>query len=197
MNNMMDFFMDSTERCPIIAGIKNDEWLQACKKSDCEIVYILYGDICSIADIVSQVKAAGKIAIVHIDLIAGFSTKDISVDFIKKFTDADGIISTKPFLIKRANELGLFTIQRFFMIDAITYSNIKKHVRENKPDIVEVMPAGLTKMIRYVLEEVDKPLVASGLILDKEDVVAALDAGAIAISTTNREVWSLLAEDNG
>lgn len=194
MSKATEFFLESTERCPVIAAIKNDEWLQACKTSTCEIVYILYGDICNIVDIVEQVKEAGKMAIVHIDLINGFSSKDICVDFIKKYTRADGIISTKPFLIKRANELGLFTVQRFFMIDAITYSNIKKHVRENDPDVVEILPAGLTKMIRYVLEEVDKPLVASGLIQDKEDVMGALKEGVIAVSTTNREIWKLNEE---
>lgn len=191
MRGAMDFFMESTERSPIIAGIKNDAWLQACKKTECEIVYILYGDICNIADIVEQVKTAGKMAVVHVDLITGFSTKDICIDFIKKYTTADGIISTKPFLIKRANELGLFTVQRFFMIDAITYANIKKHVKENNPDIVEIMPAGLTKMIRYVLEQVNKPVVASGLVLDQEDVMGALKAGAIAVSTTNQGIWEL------
>lgn len=189
MNSALDFFMESTERSPIIAGIKNDEWLEACKVSSCEIVYILYGDVCTIADIVDEVKAAGKMAVVHIDLITGLSTKDVCVDFIKKYTKADGIISTKPFLIKRANEVGLFTVQRFFMLDAITYANIKKHVKENKPDVIELMPAGLTKMIRYVLEQVDKPLVASGLVLDTDDVMGALKAGAIAVSTTNQEIW--------
>lgn len=191
MNNTLEYFLDSTERAPIIAAIKNDEWLQACKTSSCEIVYILYGDICTIADIVKEVKSAGKMAIVHLDLITGFSTKDVCVDFIKKYTEADGVISTKPFLIKRAKELGLFAVQRFFMIDAITYANIKKHVKENKPDVIEIMPAGLTKMIRYVLEEVDKPLVASGLVLDNDDVMGALKAGAMAVSTTNREIWEI------
>ncbi|MDD2980710.1 MAG: glycerol-3-phosphate responsive antiterminator [Hespellia sp.] len=191
MKNTIEYFLDSTERAPVIAAIKNKEWLQACKESKCEIVYILYGDICDIADIVDEVKAAGKMAVVHLDLITGFSTKDICVDFIKKYTKADGVISTKPFLIKRARELGLFTVQRFFMIDAITYANIKKHVKENNPDVIEIMPAGLTKMIRYVLEEVDKPLVASGLVLDEEDVMGALKAGALAVSTTNRDIWDL------
>jgi len=191
MEKNLEFFLQSTSGIPIIAGIKNDEWLQACKQSSCEIVYILYGDICSIADIVEQIKEVGKMAVVHVDLITGFSTKDVCIDFIKKYTKADGIISTKPFLIKKANELGLFTVQRFFMIDAITYANIKKHVKENNPDVVEIMPAGLTKMIRYVLEQVDKPLVASGLVLDEEDVMGALKAGAIAVSTTNMKVWQL------
>ncbi len=185
----LEFFMDSTERAPIIAGIKNEEWLEACKTSSCEIVYILFGDICNIADIVEQVKSAGKMAVVHIDLIVGLSSKESSVEFIKKYTKADGIISTKPHLIKKANELGLFTVQRFFMLDAITYANVKKHVKENNPDIIEIMPAGLPKMIRYILEQVNKPLVASGLILDTDDVKSALTAGAIAVSTTNREIW--------
>ena len=192
----LDFFLDSTERCPIIAGVKNEEWLEAGCKSECEIVYILYGDICTIQDIVQRVKDAGKMAMVHIDLVSGFSGKEICVDFIKKYTRADGIISTKPYLIKRANELGLFTVQRFFMIDAITYSNIKKHVRETNPDVVEMMPAGLTKMITYAKEQVDgKPLVASGLVLDKQDVMGALKVGAIALSTTNQEMWKLDTED--
>ena len=43
----------------------------------------------------------GKKAIVHVDLILGLSSKEISVDFIKKYTKADGIISMKPTLIKR------------------------------------------------------------------------------------------------
>lgn len=189
MSSAVDFFMDSTARSPIIAGIKNDKWLEDCKSSNCEIVYILYGDICSIADIVQQIKDAGKMVIVHIELIAGFSTKEICVDFIKKYTKADGIISTKSHLIKRANELGMFTVQRFFMLDAITYVNVKKNVKVNNPDVVELMPAGTTKMIRYVQDEVDKPIVASGLVLDEEDVMEALKAGALAVSTTNQEVW--------
>lgn len=182
------------ERCPIIAGINNNELLESCKKSPCEIVYILYGNICTIADIVNEVVNAGKIAIVHMDLISGFASREICVDFIKKYTRAAGIISTKPHLIKRGNELNLITIQRFFMLDRLTFNNIKKHVHETSPDIVEMMPAGLSKMITYALEEIndEKPLVASGLILDKADVMGALSAGAIAVSTTNTEIWNIL-----
>ena len=48
-------------------------------------------------------------------------------------------------------------------------------------------------MITYALEEINgKPLVVSGLVLDKSDVMGALSAGAIAISTTNEEIWATL-----
>lgn len=183
-------FLLATEKCPVIPEIKNDEWLEALTDSDSDLVYILYGDICTIADIVERVKEMGKKAIVHIDLIVGLSAKEISVDFIQKYTKADGIISMKPALIKRANDLGLFTIQRFYMIDGLTYANVAKNVKHSNPDVVEFMPAGLSKLIRYLVELIDKPIVASGLTQDREDIMRALKAGALAIATTNRELWN-------
>ena len=35
------------------------------------------------------------------------------------------------------------------------------------------------------------PVIAGGLISDKEDIIAALDAGAAAISSTNPAIWFL------
>lgn len=191
MNNV-DFnsFYESLERCPVMACITDPEHLADSKSCNCEIADILYGDICTIADIVDAVIANGMIPIVHIDLINGLASREISVDFINKYTNAAGIISTKPHLIKRGNELGLITIQRFFMLDQLNYNNIKKHVKESSPDFVEVMPAGLAKMIEYVKEEVnDRPLIASGLVTEKSIVTNALSAGALAIATSNRAIW--------
>lgn len=182
-------FILATEKCPVIPEIKNDEWLEALKDSESDIAYVIYGDICTIPEIIDKVKILGKKAIVHVDLIGGLSSKEISVDFIKKYTKADGIISMKPALIKRANDLGLFTIQRFYMIDGITYFNVAKNIKNGNPDVVEVMPAGLSKVLKYMVEMIDKPIVASGLTQDKEDVMGALKAGAIAVATSNREMW--------
>ena len=182
-------FLESTEKCPVIPEIKNDEWLEALKESDSDIAYVLYGDICTIADIVERVRGSGKRAIIHVDMIVGLSAKEISVDFIKKYTEAEGIISMKPAMIKRANELGMFTIQRFYMMDGFTYANIEKHVKNCNPDVVEFLPAGLYKVMKYLAETIKKPIVASGLTQDKEDIIGALKAGAIAVATTNRSLW--------
>ena len=185
-----DFFMEATENCPVIPEIINDEWLEALSESDCDIVYIVYGDICTIPEIVEKVKQAGKMAIVHMDLIVGLSSKEISVDFLKKYTKVDGIISMKPAMIKRANDVGLFTIQRFYLMDRFTYANIEKHIKNCNPDIVEFLPAGLSKVMSYLVEKIDRPVVASGLTQDKADVMGALKAGAIAVATSNRTVWN-------
>ena len=108
-------FYESMEANPVIAAVKDDEGLELCCKCDeIRIVFIIYGDICNIRRIVSKVHDAGKTAMVHIDLINGLSSKEIAVDFISQETAADGIISTKPALIKRARQLSLYTVLRVF-----------------------------------------------------------------------------------
>ena len=138
---MKKLFKEALEDSPIIAAVKDDEGLSRCLTSDSRIIFILYGDIVTISDIVETVKSAGKLAIVHLDLINGLSSKEVAVDFLQKYTNADGIITTKPTLIKRAKELGLFTILRLFLIDSMAYENIDRQVKSSRPDLIEILPA--------------------------------------------------------
>lgn len=184
-------FMNLFEDCPVIAAIKDESGLQACLSSDIKIIFVLYGDICNIGSIVSRLKAAGKTVIVHLDLIAGLAVKEIAVQFIRENTVADGIISTKPAQIRQAKEQGLFTVMRFFAIDSMAYENIRRQSDAVHPDIIEVLPGLMPKVIRRICREIRTPLIAGGMITDKEDIVAALDAGAVSISTTNQKVWAM------
>lgn len=184
-------FKEALEDSPIIAAIKDEAGLEKCIDSDSRIIFILYGDIVSIADIVDKVKASGKLAMVHLDLIVGLSSKEVAVDFLKKYTKADGIITTKPTLIKRAKELGLYTILRLFIIDSMAYENIERQVKSAKPDLIEVLPALMPKIVAKICKLSATPVIAGGLVSDKEDIMALLQAGVTSISSTNEEIWFL------
>lgn len=184
-------FKEALEDSPIIAAIKDDEGLKKCVESDSRVIFILYGDVITIPDIVNTIKEAGKIAMVHIDLISGLSSKEITVDFLEKYTQADGIITTKPNLIKHAKELGFHTILRLFLIDSMAYENIDRHVKTAKPDVIEVLPALMPKIISKVCKLSPIPVIAGGLVSEKDDVMTILQAGAISISSTNQKVWFL------
>ena len=189
---MSSFFYEAVEDNPIIAAVKNMNDLEVCcSLEDIRVVFILFGDVCSIREIVDKVKDAGKIAMVHVDLINGLSSKDIVVEFIRKNTKADGIISTKPTLIKKSRELGMFTILRYFLLDSMAYENIRQQQHAVKPDFIEVLPGVMPKIIGNVCKMSRTPIIAGGLISDKESVMDALSAGAIAVSSTNHEVWKL------
>ena len=188
-------FINKIEINPIIAAVKDDEGLNVALTEDVEIIFVLYGDICTIPGIVSRIKKADKVAMVHVDLITGLNnSKEVCLDFIKNNTEADGIITTKSNLISHARELGLNTVLRYFILDSLALQNIEKQARSSgiKPDIIEFLPGiVLPKMIRRINKVSRVPIIAGGLIADKEDVMNALDAGAMAISTTNPDVWGL------
>lgn len=177
--------------CPVIAAVKDEEGLEKCLALGCKAVFILFGSILNIGNIVQRAKAAGCAVFVHIDLVSGLSSKEISVDFIRENTGADGIISTKPQLIKRAKELSLITVQRFFVIDSLSFQNVEKMKELCRPDFVEILPGVMPKIIRRIASGLGTPVIAGGLITDKEDIVQALSSGAVAISSTNEDVWKL------
>lgn len=190
---LMDkLFYEAVEENPIIAAVKNLDDLQTCcSLEDIKVVFILFGDVCSIQEIVQQIKDAGKVAMVHVDLISGLGSKEIVVDFIQKNTEADGIISTKAALIRRGKELGMYTVLRYFLLDSMAYESIRQQQNSVKPDFIEVLPGVMPKVIGKVCKMSKTPIIAGGLISDKESVMAALSAGAIAVSSTNHEVWKL------
>ncbi len=188
-------FINKIESNPIIAAVKDDDGLGRALEEDIEIIFVLYGDICTIPEIVGRIKTAGKVAMVHVDLITGLNnSKDVCLDFIRNSTQADGIITTKSSLIPHAKELELNTVLRYFILDSLALQNIEKQARSAgvKPDIIEFLPGIiLPKMIRRINKVSRVPIIAGGLIADKEDVMNALDGGAMAISTTNETVWGL------
>ena len=105
--------------------------------------------------------------------------------------DWDGIISTKSGLIKSAGELGMATVQRFFILDSLSVQSAVRSAAALQPDAIEILPGIMPRIVRTLCREVQVPLIAGGLISSKEDVIQALSAGALGVSTTNPAVWSL------
>ena len=159
-------FREWLEDCPVIAAVRDDESLRKSFQSECGIIFVLYGDICSIPDIVERIKNQGKIAMIHLDLISGLDSREIAVDYIRKFTRADGIISTKTAQIRRARELGLYTVFRFFLLDSRSVENIKKQCQLTQPDCMEVLPGTVPRVIARITKKQQIPVIAGGLISD-------------------------------
>ena len=186
-------FIEQVENNPIIAAIKDDRGLERCLETDIGVIFVLYGDVCSIPSIVKRIKDAGKTVVVHVDLINGLASKEVSLDFIRNYTEADGIITTKPNLIKHAKDLGLNTVLRFFMLDSIALQNVEKQGHaEVQPDIIEVLPGILLPEFFEKIRKISRArIMASGLITNKTEVLNALNNGVISVSTTNQAIWEM------
>ena len=114
---------------PVIAAVKTDEALTAALASPCSAVFLLASTLLTVDGLVHRIHDAGKLAVVHIDLVDGLSSREIAVDSLNALCHPDGIISTRPTLIRRARHRGLLTVE-------LIYCEL---VGENRQDRLEAL----------------------------------------------------------
>ncbi|EEI85855.1 glycerol-3-phosphate responsive antiterminator [Anaerococcus lactolyticus ATCC 51172] len=179
---------------PVIMAIKDGKDLRECLKEeyiDNKVVFVLFGNIETIPTIVKKLKNKDKIVFVHENLVEGLSSSHYSPNFIKKYTDADGIITTRAQNIYEARRLGLSTVFRFFILDSLSYESIKETIKSTSADLFEVLPGIMPQIIGEIASWSQVPLIAGGLIRDKADAMGAIGAGAIGVSSSNTKIWKM------
>lgn len=176
---------------PIIAALCKESDLDDLCLSNVKIAFVLCGDFKSLPTIVSRIKKANILPFVHIDFINGLSSKEAAVDFIKYYTCADGIVTTKSNQVKRAHSLGLLAVQRYFVFDTIAMYNIKKQISLTSADAVEILPGIIPQVNQYLSSDGKDPLIVGGFINTQEDIEHAFHSGALALTTSVPNLWYL------
>ena len=176
---------------PVIAAVKTDEALTAALASPCSAVFLLASTLLTVDGLVHRIHDAGKLAVVHIDLVDGLSSREIAVDSLNALCRPDGIISTRPTLIRRARHRGLLTVQRAFILDSLSLTSLSGQLEQGKPDFVEILPGIMPRVIAEISTRTQVPVIAGGLLRDKADIMAAMCAGAAAVSTSAPSLWDI------
>lgn len=186
-------FLQQVEDSPVIAAVRDEKALEQSLSSEVGIVFLLGFDIISLPEMTEKVRKAGQLPVVHLDLVAGLSPREEAVRYLREKTAAGGIITTKANLILCAQHMGLGTIQRVFMLDGMALKTITQQKRNGPyPDLVEILPGVLDgRVLRRIGNELDIPFICGGLIHDREDVMNALNAGALAVSSSSPTVWKM------
>lgn len=189
--DIMNKVLSSIEQNPVIAAIRIEEDVDAAIEAQVSTVFLLNCDIFNVQKMVDKIKRSGKYVFIHLDLLEGLGRDRKAVEYIARVVRPDGVISTKTPNIKHAREAGLLTVQRFFLLDSQSFDQTIKTAKASMPDMVEVMPAVMPQVIKKVCGLLELPVIAGGLIENKEDIMETLKAGAIGASTGRKELWRL------
>lgn len=182
--------IDLLEQSPVLPAVKDEDALPRALRCESRVVFLLGGDLLSIRRWIDLTHEAGKQAAVHLDLVGGLAPREVAVDWLQQ-QGADGIISTRPHLIRRGRELGLLSVLRVFAIDSKAVGNLQKETEMVTPDVIEILPGTLPRVIERLSKKIPVPLIAGGLMTDKGDIVSALQAGALCASTSDEELWEV------
>lgn len=174
----------------IIMAVKTEEELERALRSKPSVIFLLYGDILTLPQVVQRIQARRKMAIVHLDLVLGLSNHESTVEYLQRVIQADGIITTHPNLAAKANESHYFSILRYFLLDSLSLKNLQSQVDKHRPTVLEVLPGIIPSVIPEIRKRVDIPIIAGGFIRTLDHGRAVLENGGLALSTSSRELWA-------
>lgn len=173
----------------IIAAVQTDEDFEIALKSNPNTVFFLSPDIMELKYLAQKAHKHEKKLFIHLDLTTGLGKDRSGIEFAAR-AGVDGILSTRSSLIKAARECGLETVQRFFLVDGHSIDTTIESLKSSKADMIEVMPGIAPKIIKRLKSRIDVPIIAGGLIDEKEEVRVAIESGALAISTSASHLWN-------
>jgi glycerol uptake operon antiterminator len=178
------------EETLIIPAIRRPELVEKAIASRGKLVYLLTGDLENIEAMVQRIAGAEKIPVVNLDLLNGLSRDRFAVSYLKR-AGARGIISTHLDPLRHALSIGLYAIQRTFLLDSGAMDTISHQLKNSPVHALEVLPALVApKMIARVRSlGLDLPVVGGGLIQTMREVEDLLAQGLSAISTSNPQMW--------
>lgn len=153
--------------------------------------YVIFLDtrISQIAKLVKVAKEKKKKALVHIDLVKGLKADEYGMEYLLHEAKVDGVVSTRANVIAIAKKYNILAVQRIFLIDSHAIESNLKMIEQVRPDYLEVLPGVAPKIIQDVKRQTKLPIIAGGLIQDEKDIQNALDAGAVAVSTSLKKLW--------
>lgn len=183
--------LDAIEQQPIIAAVRDDDGLAMALKSPVAVVFIVNATLRNLKPRVHRILNSGKMVFVHIEMVAGLSKDPAALEFLKEDSAPTGIITTKSNLVQPARSLGLLTIQRLFILDSLSVQTGLKMMQDHPPDLMEIMPGIIPKVIPEIKRHCKVPIIAGGMVSTKEEIIEQLRVGVVGVSTGKQQLWEV------
>jgi glycerol uptake operon antiterminator len=184
---ILDTFLEQSR---IIPAVRHPDLLAKATTVSGKIIYLLFGTPENIHDMAVQVTACGKVPIVNLDLISGLARDSAAIEYLSR-RQVQGIISTHQEPLRAARNLGLFAIQRTFLLDSAALHSALRSIDQMRPDAVEVLPAIVAP---YLVRELNRihlalPVIAGGLVETFRQIEDLVNQGVNAVSVSKPELW--------
>jgi glycerol uptake operon antiterminator len=155
-----------------------------------KVVFFLTGNPENCESMFRKTLEAGKIPFVNLDLLHGFARDKYAADHLRR-CGAAGIISTHTDLLRYAGSIGLYSVQRTFLVDSAAMETISAQLKKTPVDALEVLPAlaapRMADRVRAISP--DTVLMGGGLISTMKELEELLLRGLDAVSIGDPQMW--------
>jgi glycerol uptake operon antiterminator len=183
-------FREMLRAHPVIPALRSLTDMPAALAAPSRVVYLLAAGLSTIDEYLQALRVKDKEVVVNLDLFAGLSRNAEAVEYLAA-SGCAGIISTHTDVLGVTRSLGLYAVQRTFVIDSESVTSTMRSLRNFVPDALELLPAPVApRMLPRLRERYDTvAAVGGGLIADLQEADSLIRQGLDAVSTGNPELW--------
>src|SRR5438874_5366660 len=181
---------EAFDHVPVAAVIRHAEDLPRALASQVPAIFFVRAPAFHLGPLVWAVQARGKMAFVHIDLIAGLGKDRAGIAFLAREIGVNGIITSHSGLVAAARAERVIAVQRLLLYDDLGLSSALAALDHARPDIVEVLPGVIFPLVvDQIRARLPLPIIVGGFVTEPGHRESALQRGAVAISTSTAELW--------
>jgi len=173
----------------IIPAISDFKKLNQFLKSDLQYGILMNFQLAQLEDLIAKMKHNHKKVLIHSELIRGLSSDEYGAIYLIQSLQVDGIISSKPRVIEVCQKRGVLGIYRFFIKDTISLNQSLDIGIRLKPDYVEILPSSCFELVQEIKEKLHCQVLLGGLIRSKHQMEQCFNHGALAVTTSNPDLW--------
>jgi glycerol uptake operon antiterminator len=183
-------FREMLRAHPVIPALRSLADMPVALAAPSRVVYLLAAGLATIDEYLQALRVKDKEVIVNLDLFAGLSRNSQAVEFLAS-SGCAGIISTHTDVLGVTRSLGLYAVQRTFVIDSESVTSSMRSLRNFVPDALELLPAPVApRLLPHLREHYGTvAAVGGGLIADLQEADSLIRQGLDAVSTGNPELW--------
>lgn len=178
-----------TKLTGVIPAVRRMKDFEKALQSPHEWIVLLETRLGQLKGLVDFARKANKKVLLHIDLVQGLKADEYGIEFLVNEIKPDGIISTRGSVVELVKRRKVLAIQRVFLLDSLSLENNLRVGARFQPDYIEVLPGKIPEVIVTIKKQTDIPIIAGGLITETRDIEDAINAGAIAVSTSTTDLW--------
>ncbi len=174
----------------VIPAISSHKKLKDFLETDLTYGILMNFQLAQLESLVETMKSHHKKVLIHSELIKGLSSDEYGAIYLIQVLNVDGIISSKPKVIEVCKKRNVIGIYRFFIKDTISLEQSIDIGRRLRPSYVEILPSACSDLVGMIKEQLNCDVLMGGLIKDQKQVKRCFLDGAIAITSSNPDLWN-------
>jgi glycerol uptake operon antiterminator len=186
-------FIAALAGSPCCPAVTTDEQFDRALLSHAEVLFVLRANGLELSHLVRRAHDQGKLVAVHLDLLAGLRSDRGAVGWLAR-SGADAVITSHGHLVAAIKNQSMVAVQRLLAAHRSQLAAGLASIARSEPDVVEFLPGVVLPQVRDLAPRSGPPMLAGGFVRTQDDVRAILAAGALAVTTSREDLWSMSRE---